>query len=102
MAAFIFDYVNLENKNCRVHVHATFEHDAWIMALKKCGWDNRIYLKLVNNKGNTITNWFEKSPDLGFNEANRQHFIRTRELRNNNKHHLWGLSYLKSSLFCSC
>lgn len=102
MVTFTFEYRNSENNNCRLLVTTTFEHDAWIIALKKCGWDKRTTLELVNNKGYTIINWFEKRSILGFKEADRQYFIRTRELNNNNKHPLWGLSYLKSHLFCNC
>ena len=102
MSDFRFEYRNDKGHNCLLRVTTTFEHDAWIMALKRCGWSNRTSLKLTNEKGYTITNWFEKSPILGFKESDRQYYIRTRELNNNRKHPLWGLSHLKSGLFCSC
>lgn len=94
-----FEYRNGNDQNCLLYVSTVFEHDAWIRALKKCGWKNRTTLRTTNEKGYTITNWFEKSSYLGFNESDRQFHIRTYELNNNRKHSLWGLSFIKSDLY---
>lgn len=78
-----FEWKCKENKNNLMY--ATFSNglDAWMSALNKCGWENRISLRTTDERGYTINNWFDvcdKLPLLcgkGNYESDKAYFMKT-------------------------
>ena len=65
MGAHRFEWKDSETgNNCIMYCTFIHEHDAWMSALEKCGWDSRTTLRTTNEKGNTIRNWWEASGGL--------------------------------------
>lgn len=65
MPNYRFEYTNENNNNCLLHCSFIHPMDAWMSALRNCGWDNRTSLKMMTDNGrDTILNWFQVSSYL--------------------------------------
>lgn len=64
MSTFRFEYKDDKGNNCLQYASFSNEMDAWLSILPYCGWNNRTSLRTTNEKGYTISNWWDVSYKL--------------------------------------
>lgn len=64
MSNYRFQWSDEKGISHLMYANFTHEMDAWLSALKSCGWKNRLSLVLANERGYTIKNWFDISGKL--------------------------------------
>jgi hypothetical protein len=69
MRSYTFEWRNEEGNNCRMNCLTSDESQAWVWALRKCGWDQRTSLGIIGNnlglgiRDGIIKNWWEAMYD---------------------------------------